>query len=195
MGVKLQELVLRKTIVFPELKGKVIAVDAPNIIFQLFNFAFRTKEGKKSSLMTDRTQRVISHLYGILYRINFYYTKKIFPIFCFDGRDSALKRMITKDQLNDFNFMQELYERAISSGNRDSARQIAMGKEFFWPNIIKESKMLLDALGVPCIESPASAESQCAHLVKMGIADYSNSQDFDSLLFGCPMTVQQVSKS
>jgi len=186
MGVKLQELVL---------KGKIIAVDAPNIIFQLFNFTFKTKEGISSSLITDRTQRVISHLYGILYRINFYYTKKLFPIFCFDGRVSNLKRIITKDQLNDFRFTQKLYEDAIRSGKRDLARQIAMGKEYLWPNIILESKKIIGALGVPYFESPASAESQCAHLVKLKIAHYSNSQDYDSLLFGCPHTIQNLSKS
>ena len=195
MGVKLQELVLRKTLDYSQLKGKIIAVDAPNIIFQLFNFAFRPKEGMSSNLMTDRTQRVISHLYGILYRINFYYTKKIFPIFCFDGHVSELKRIVTKDQLNDFRFTQNLYENAIRSGRRDMARQIAMGKEFLWPNILLESKRILGALGIPYIESPASAESQCAHLVKKRIANYSNSQDFDSLLFGCPYTIQNLSKS
>ena len=102
MGVKLQELILRKKIEYSQLKGKIIAIDAPNIIFQLFNYAIKSKDGKKSNLIIDRTQRVISHLYGILYRINFYYSKRIFPIFCFDGRDSELKRIITKDQLNDF---------------------------------------------------------------------------------------------
>jgi len=195
MGVKLQELVIKSKIDFSQLKGKIIAIDAPNIIFQLFNFAFKSKDSMKSNLMTDRTQRVISHLYGILYRINFYYSKSIFPIFCFDGRDSELKRIITKDQLNDFRFTQKMYESAIRAGQRYMARQIAMGKEFLWPNIILESKSLLGALGVPYIESPASAESQCAHLVKKRIVDYSNSQDFDSLLFGCPFTIQNLSKS
>ena len=195
MGVKLQELILRKKIEYSQLKGKIIAIDAPNIIFQLFNYAFKSQDGKTTNLMTDRTQRVISHLYGILYRINFYYTKRIFPIFCFDGRDSELKRIITKDQLNDFRFTKEMYERAIRSAKLDVARQIARGKEFFWPNIIIESKRLLGALGIPCIESPASAESQCAQLVKNKIAHYSNSQDFDSLLFGCPYVIQNLSKS
>jgi flap endonuclease-1 len=195
MGVKLQELIIRKKVECSQLKGKIIAIDAPNIIFQLFNYAFKSKDGKPTHLMTDRTQRVISHLYGILYRINFYYSKKFFPIFCFDGRDSELKRIITKDQLNDFRFTKEMYERAIRSAKLDVARQIAMGKEFFWPNIISESKKLLGALGVPFIESPASAESQCAHLVKEKKAHYSNSQDFDSLLFGCPYLIQNLSKS
>ncbi len=195
MGVKLQNLIEKKKIEFSHLVGKIIAVDAPNIIMGMLNFSYRNKIYSSSSLMTDRTQRAISHLYGILFRINFYYSKNIFPIFCFDGRDSELKRTITKDYLNDFRFTKKWYLQAIKSGDRDLARQISLGKEFLWPNIISESKQLLGALGIPYIESPASAESQCAQLVKDRIANYSNSQDFDSLLFGCPKVILNLSKS
>ena len=195
MGVKLQDIILRKVLDFQRLGGKIIAIDAPNIIMGLFNFARKNPNGTYAGLILDRTQRPISHLYGLLYRINFYYTKKIFPIFCFDGRDSELKKLITKDQLNDFRFTQKWYEEAMKSGDKTAARQIALSKEYMWQNIILESKQLLGALGVPYMESPASAESQCGYLVKEGIAHYSNSQDFDSLLFGCPNMIQNLSKS
>ncbi|MFX1427211.1 MAG: hypothetical protein ACFFBE_12225, partial [Promethearchaeota archaeon] len=155
----------------------------------------KNSDGSYAGLILDRTQRPISHLYGLLYRVNFYYTKKIFPIFCFDGRDSDLKKIITKDKLKDFRFTRMWYEEAIKNGDRVAAKQIALSKEYLWQNIIEESKQLLGTLGVPYIESPASAESQCAYLVKEGIAYFSNSQDFDSLLFGCPRLIQNLSKS
>jgi len=195
MGVKLQELVTSKDVEIKQLAGKIIAIDAPNIIMSLFNFAFKNQSYSYSNLMTDRTQRAISHLYGLLFRINFYYSTHIFPIFCFDGKDSELKRVITKDQLNDFLVTTRWYQNALSERNREGARSIAMSREFLWPNIIKESKRLLGALGVPYIESPASAESQCAQLVKDRIAPYANSQDYDTLLFGCPKVLQNLSKS
>jgi len=195
MGIKLQNLVIRNKIEFSELACKIIAIDAPNIVMSLFNFA--RKEGVNSSggAILDRTQRPISHLYGLLYRVNFFYSKKIFPIFCFDGKDSELKKLNTKDRLNDFRFTEKWYQKAYQSGNRELAKQIALSKEYMWQNIIQESKKLLSALGVPFIESPASAESQCAQLVKEKIVHYSNSQDYDSLLFGCPHLLQNVSKS
>ena len=193
MGVKIQDLIFREKIELSQLERKIVAVDAPNIIIGLLNFSH--KSPYQEGLMTDRTQRAISHLYGLLYRVLFFYSKKMFPIFCFDGRDSDLKRIRTKDRINDFNFSRKLYEQAISSGNLSLAKQVAFDKEYFWPNINLESKALLGAMGVPYIESPASAESQCAQLVKQGIAHFSNSQDLDSLLFGCPITVQHLSKS
>ncbi|MFX1419597.1 MAG: hypothetical protein ACFE9N_11815 [Promethearchaeota archaeon] len=195
MGVKLQNIIIRKKIEYQELAGKIIAVDAPNIIMGLFNFSRKNPNGTNAGLILDKTQRPISHLYGLLYRINFYYSKKIFPIFCFDGKVSELKKVITKDQLKDFIFSECWYKKAMITNNKELARQIALSKEYMWQNIIKESKQLLGALGVPYIDSPASAESQCAYMVKQRLAHYSNSQDFDSLLFGCPSVIQNLSKS
>lgn len=195
MGVKIQELISRCPIEISKLSGKIMAIDGPNIIMSLFKFSSKSQLYDFSNVITDRTQRAISHLYGILYRINFYYNKKILPIFCFDGRDSELKRLITKDQLHDFQTVKKWYHDAITNHRYEKARKIAMGKEFLWSNIVEESKKLLNALGVPYIESPASAESQCAHLVKERIAHFANSQDFDTLLFGCPFIIQNLSKS
>ena len=77
MGVKLQDIIQREIIGFESISGKIIAVDAPNIIMGLFNFARKNPDGTYAGLILDRTQRPISHLYGLLYRINFFYTKKI----------------------------------------------------------------------------------------------------------------------
>ena len=195
MGVKLGELIHRKELKDSQLEGKIIAIDAPNIIMSLFNF-IRPIDGRiEPKFILDRTQRPISHLYGLLYRINFYYSKKVCPIFCFDGKESSLKRLVTKDQLKDFIFAKRWHHQALKSGNVRLARQIALSKEYLWQNVISESKELLNALGVPYVDSPASAESQCAQLVKDKIASYSISQDYDSLLFGCPQMVHNLIKS
>ncbi|MHA1294544.1 MAG: hypothetical protein ACTSQJ_18035, partial [Promethearchaeota archaeon] len=195
MGVKLQSLIIRKKIEYSNLSGSIIAIDAPNIIFSLLNFSFKNNSISPFNFIVDRTQKAIFHLYGLLYRINFYFSKYIFPIFCFDGRESELKRLITKDQLNDYRFTKERYNKALENNDKFLAKQIAMSKEFFWFNIIEESKILLGSMGIPILEAPSSAESQCAYLVKNKIADYSNSQDFDSLLYGCPRVIQNLTKS
>ena len=45
MGIKLHEIISRKKIEFQRLEGKIIAVDAPNIIMSLFNFALKNSDG------------------------------------------------------------------------------------------------------------------------------------------------------
>jgi flap endonuclease-1 len=195
MGVKLQNIITREEISFSTLSGSIIVIDAPNIIMGLFNFARKNPDGSPAGLLLDHTQRPIGHLYGLLYRINYFYSKNIFPLFVFDGRVSELKRIITKDQLKDFLFMQKWYHSAMNEGRLAFAKSIAASRDYQWQNIISESKTLLSALGVPYFEAPASAESQCAQLVKNNIVHYSNSQDFDSLVFGCPFLIQNLSKS
>jgi flap endonuclease-1 len=194
MGIKLREILIPIPIKASDLAGNVIAIDAPNIISSLFSFSHKNSS-MDSKYFLDGTQRPISHLYGLLYRVNFYYSKRILPIFCFDGIDSEFKKIRTKDRLKDFLFTERWFKQALNDGDKTRARSIAMSSEYLWPNVIKESKTLLGGLGVPYIESPASAESQCAQLVKDGIARYSNSQDYDSILFGCPRIVRDLSKS
>ena len=80
MGVKLHDLIIRNKLDFSDLAGTIIAIDAPNIIMGLFNFARKNSDGSPAGLIIDRTQRPISHLYGLLYRVNFYYSKKIFHL-------------------------------------------------------------------------------------------------------------------
>jgi len=194
MGVKLQPLIDRKTFDLKSLKGKVAAVDALNIIYQLFSFTYKPGAFLEN-IMVDRTKRAIPHLYGLLYRIKFYYTKGIFPIFVFDGRDSYLKRRITEDQHKKFQIAKENYEKAMSDNNLELARKISLSRDFFWINTINESKQLINALGIPLIDAPASGESQCAELVRQRIANFTISQDLDSLLFGSNIMIQNLSKS
>ena len=193
MGIKLKDLVHSEPIIASELAGAIIAIDAPNIVTSLFSFSHKKMD--QSKFFFDSTQRPISHLYGLLYRVKFYYSKKILPIFCFDGVDSELKGFHTTDKLHDFQFYEKWRNQALICGDWQKARNIGLNKNYLWSNIIKESKQLLGALGVPYLTSPASAESQCAQLVKDGIAKYANSQDYDSLLFGCPKIVRNLSKS
>lgn len=195
MGVKIKDIVLRKEIEHSDLEGSVIAVDAPNLIMQVLNFSYIRKGPFESNYMLDQTRRPISHLYGLLYRVSFFYMKKMLPIFCFDGRVHPYKRKITRDELRNFLHHKKLYEDAIEKKEFDKAQSIATGRDFMWVNTIQESKKLLSYMGVPIIESPSSAESQCAKLVKDKVADLAVTQDFDCMLFGCPRQVQNLSKT
>jgi len=64
--IKIQDLVVRKTLDFTSLADKIVTVDIPNIIMSLFNFARKNPDGSRAGLILDRTQRLISHLNGLL---------------------------------------------------------------------------------------------------------------------------------
>ncbi len=59
----------------------------------------------------------------------------------------------------------------------------------------KDSKRLLDVMGIPWIQAPSEGEAQAAYLAKKGDANYCASQDYDSLLFGAPQLLRNVTIS
>lgn len=59
----------------------------------------------------------------------------------------------------------------------------------------REAKSLLEALGVPWIQAPSEGEAQAAYLAMKGDSWASVSQDFDSLLFGTPRLVRNLTIS
>jgi flap endonuclease-1 len=61
--------------------------------------------------------------------------------------------------------------------------------------MIVDSKKLLDAMGIPWIQAPSEGEAMCSHLCKKNIVYAAGSQDMDSLLFGSPMLVRNLSIS
>jgi len=61
--------------------------------------------------------------------------------------------------------------------------------------IIEESKELLEALGIPTIQSVGEGEAQAAQIVKSMNAWASASQDYDSLLYGTPRLIRNLTLS
>lgn len=59
----------------------------------------------------------------------------------------------------------------------------------------EDSKKLLDLMGIPWVQAPGEGEAQAAHMTRKGHADYCASQDYDSLLFGAPMLIRNVTIS
>ena len=63
------------------------------------------------------------------------------------------------------------------------------------PDIVKESKELISALGLPVIQAPSEAEAQAAFMCEQGDVFSVGSQDYDSLLFNAPKAIQNLTLS
>jgi flap endonuclease-1 len=59
----------------------------------------------------------------------------------------------------------------------------------------EDSKKLLYLMGIPWVQAPSEGEAQAAHLTMRGDADYCASQDYDSLLFGAPKLIRNITIS
>src|SRR3989344_5098674 len=87
MGLQIGEIVSRKDVTFESLRGKIIAVDAFNAIYQ-FLTSIRQPDGTP---LMDSKKRVTSHLSGLFYRNINLISEGIKLIYVFDGEAPELK--------------------------------------------------------------------------------------------------------
>ena len=191
MGVNLRDLVPKTTVSLKDLSGKSIAIDAYNALYQ-FLAIIRQPDGTP---LKDHTGRVTSHLSGLLYRTSNLVEMGIKPIYVFDGIPPTLKEAEIKRRMRIKEEALVKYERAIKEGRIEEARMYAQATSRLKDEMVKDAKRLLTLLGIPWIQAPSEGEAQAAHLVKRGDADFCASQDYDSLLFGAPRLVRNVTIS
>src|SRR3989344_4374994 len=189
MGVNFRELVVKTPIAIDDLKGRVLAVDGYNTLYQ-FLTTIRSRDG---GLLTDSKGRVTSHLIGLFSRTTTLMQKGIKLIFVFDGKVPDLKHKELQRRAQVKQEAQKKYEAALSSGDQDEMRKFAGRTARLTKEMVAQAQDLLSALGVPWVQAPSEGEAQAAHMVKRGDAWAVVSQDFDSLLFGAPRVIQNLS--
>jgi flap endonuclease-1 len=117
------------------------------------------------------------------------------PIYVFDGVPPALKEVEIKRRKRVKEEALVLYERALKEGKVEEARVYAQATSHLKDYMAEDSKKLLGLLGVPWIQAPSEGEAQAAYMTRKGDSDYCASQDYDSLLFGAPKFVRNVTVS
>lgn len=191
LGVNLRDLVPKTVIRLEDLSGKSIAVDAYNALYQ-FLAIIRQPDGTP---LKDATGRITSHLSGLLYRTSNLVEMGIKPVYVFDGTPPALKEVEIKRRVRAKEEALIKYEQALKEGKIEEARMYAQATSRLKDYMAEDSKRLLGLMGIPWVQAPSEGEAQAAHLVKRGDADYCASQDYDSLLFGAPRLVRNVTIS
>ncbi len=191
MGTKLKDIVSKREISFDDLKGKIIAVDSYNILYQ-FITTIRQQDG---SPLTDSKGNITSHLSGLFHRTIRLLTAGIKPVFVFDGKPPELKRKERERREASKALAHKEYEIAKEREDIDGMKKYAGRTAKLTREMIDEAKELLSAMGVPFIDAPSEGEAQAAHMVRRGDCYASVSQDYDSLLFGTPRLIQNLTVS
>ncbi|MFP4608790.1 MAG: flap endonuclease-1 [Candidatus Aenigmatarchaeota archaeon] len=188
MGVGIGDIIEREELGFEEMKDRIIAVDAYNIIYQFLS-SIRQRDGQP---LKDSKGRVTSHLSGLLYRNARLIENGIRLVYVFDGTPDMMKEGTLEKRKERKEKAKDEYEKALEKGDLEKARMKAQQTSRISDEIEKSSKKLLDLLAVPWIQAPAEGESQAAHIVKKGDAWAVGGQDYDSLLFGAPRLVKNL---
>ncbi len=87
------------------------------------------------------------------------------------------------------------YAEAYAVSDFKGTRKYAQQTSSLRGDMTTEAKTLLGTLGVPWIQAPSEGEAQAAYLAMKGDSWASVSQDFDSLLFGTPRLVRNLTIS
>jgi flap endonuclease-1 len=191
MGVNISEIIPKKEIELEDLKGKTIALDAFNVLYQ-FLTTIRQHDG--TPLMNSKKQ-ITSHLSGLFYRNINLLQLGMKLIYVFDGEHSALKKSEIERRKRQKDLAKEKYQKATQERNIDEMRKYSQQTVSMTDEIIKDSKELLEAMGIAVIQADSEGEEEAANIVQNRQAWASASQDYDSLLFGTPNLIRNLTLS
>lgn len=186
--MQIGELISRKEVTFQELKGKIVAVDAFNAIYQFLS-SIRQPDGTP---LMDSKKRITSHLSGLFYRNTALLSEGIKLVYVFDGEYNVLKNR-THEIRQEMKIMSaDKYEKAKEGEDVEGMGKYARGFTKIDNKMIEESKELLEAMGIAVVQAPGEGEMQAAHLVKSGEAFAVGSQDYDALVVGGKRLIQNL---
>ncbi|MFH0847972.1 MAG: flap endonuclease-1 [archaeon] len=191
MGVDLADLILRQKITLDDLSGKKIAIDMYNALYQFLTII----RGKSGEPLMDREGRVTSHLSGLFYRVTNLSEKGIRVVCVFDGKPPSLKEDEIRRRFQRKADAQVKYEKALKRGDLEEARVQVQATSRISDSMVEDSRRLLDVLGIPWMVAPSEGEAQAAYIASRGDVWAASSQDYDSLLFGAPRLVRNLSIS
>ncbi len=191
MGVNFKDLIPKTPVKLEDLSGKIIAIDAYNAIYQFLSI-IRQPDGTP---LKDSTGKVTSHISGLFYRTSNLIEMGIKPVYVFDGIPPTLKAAEIERRKQVKVEAAARYEKAVAQGKPAEARMYAQAATSMKDYMLSDSQKILTLLGLPWVQAPSEGEAQAAHMTKKGDANYCASQDYDSLLFGAPKLLRNVTIS
>ena len=187
MGVQLKELVEGSEISIGSLGGKKIAIDAFNTLYQFITI-IRQRDGTP---LMDSRGRITSHLSGVLYRTAKLMESGVRPCFVFDGKPPEFKLAI-RDRKEAKREAEKKLEEARRKGDLEGIRKYSERAAKLEDYMIEDSKKLLSLMGIPWVQAPSEGEAQAAYMAISGDVWAVGSQDSDSLLFGAPRLIRNL---
>lgn len=188
MGVNISDIVPSKKKVLKDFSGKIIAIDAYNTLYQFLSI-IRQPDGTP---LKDSKDRITSHLTGLLYRNANLLEVGIKPIFVFDGEPHTLKKRTIEGRRFIREKAKEEWKIALKEGDIERARTKAQQSSRLTEEMINDSKTLLSYLGIPYVQAKGEGEAQASYMALKGDVWAAGSQDFDSLLFGAPLLIRNI---
>ncbi len=191
MGIKFTGLVPRKEISFDDLRGKKIAIDASNMLYQFLS-SIRQQDGTP---LMDSNGNVTSHLMGIFSRLTNLMNRDIKLAVVFDGKPPLLKLKEQEEREHRKRVAEVKMQQALEEEDEEEAYKYAKQTSRLNRVMVEESKELVSALGMPVIQAPSEAEAQAAFICEKGDVWAVASSDMDCLVYGAPRMIPNLTLS
>ena len=188
MGVNLGDLLPAKSIELDYLTGRTIAIDGYNTLYQFLSI-IRQPDGTP---LMNSTGEVTSHLTGLLYRTANLVARGIRPVYVFDGVPPEKKAETIAQRIAVRQEAKKKWDEALERGDTERAHSYAQQTSRLTKEMVEQSKEVLSAMGIPFVQAPQEGESQAAYMCARGDVWAAGSQDFDSLLFGTPRLLRNM---
>ena len=131
--------------------------------------------------LTNKKGEIVSHILGLFNKTIYLLKKNIIPIYVFDGKAPDLKSKVIQERKE---IKKKAWEKLESITNeKEKIKYFKRTVSISWKQL-EECKELLMLMGIPYVEAPEEADSQCAWLVKNGFASGVLTEDMDILTFG-----------
>ena len=191
MGVDFGDSIPREKIQLEDLSGWTLAVDAYNTLYQ-FLAIIRGADGVH---LKDSQGRVTSHISGLFYRNVNLLELGMKLVYVFDGKPPELKWEEIVRRSAQRSEAKDQYLKALQAGDLPQARKFAEASTVLRRDMVSDAKELLDAMGIPWVDAPSEGEAQASTMAAEGTVRAVASQDHDSLVFGSPVLVRNVTIS
>ncbi|MCL9816288.1 flap endonuclease-1 [Natronocalculus amylovorans] len=185
----LRSLASISEIPFSELEGSVVAVDAHN---WLYRYLTTTVKWTNDEIYTTESGDEVANLIGVVQGLPKFFEHDMVPIFVFDGGVTELKDDEVERRREQRRDAEKQLEEAKERGDSVAAARLEARTQRLTDVIQTTTRELFDILDVPYVEAPAEGEAQAAYMNRIGDVDYVGSEDYDTLLFGAPRTLRQI---
>jgi flap endonuclease-1 len=191
MGVDFGDSIPREKIRLEDISGWSLAVDGYNTLYQFLAII----RGMDGGHLKDSRGRVTSHISGLFYRNVNLLELGMKLVYVFDGKPPELKAEEIRRRSAQRREAKDQYLMALQSGDMPQARKYAEASTVLGRDMVSDAKELLDAMGIPWVDAPSEGEAQASLMASEGTVDAVASQDHDSLVFGAPVLVRNVTIS
>ncbi len=191
MGVDFGDSIPREKIQLEDIAGWTLAVDGYNTLYQFLAII----RGMDGGHLKDAQGRVTSHISGLFYRNVNLLELGMKLVYVFDGKPPELKTEEIRRRSEQRREAKDQYLRALQSGDMVQARKFAEASTVLRREMVSDAKSLLDAMGIPWVDAPSEGEAQASTMAMEGTVKAVASQDHDSIVFGAPTLVRNVTIS